>query len=200
MAIQKILPVQDPILRKNSKSIRTGDKKLKKLITDLADTLVAQKNPVGVGLAAPQIGKPQKVFIVKSGKKVIPFINPEIISKSKTTNDPPQASSENPKTTTSSKEVSEPEHHHEYVMEGCLSLPHYYGPVQRSARIKVKYQTAQEPNNLITKTQSFVGLPAQIIQHEVDHLNGALFVDRLLEQERKLFRIEDGEWKEVELV
>jgi peptide deformylase len=80
-------------------------------------------------------------------------------------------------------------------MEGCLSLPHYYGPVQRGRDVTLRYQTRDGK----TVKETFSGFPAQVIQHEVDHLNGKIFVDRLFEQNRQLFQLEKGEWEKVEL-
>jgi methionyl-tRNA formyltransferase len=80
-------------------------------------------------------------------------------------------------------------------MEGCLSLPNFYGPLTRSPKIKVEYQN--ERGEKIKEFRS--GFEAQIIQHEVDHLNGVLFIDRLLEQKKPLFELVNGEWEEVEL-
>ena len=80
-------------------------------------------------------------------------------------------------------------------MEGCLSLPHYYGPLLRPDKVKAKY--LNEKGDTVTET--FHGFEAQIIQHEVDHLVGILFVDRLLEQKKPLFELVDDEWQEVEI-
>ena len=81
-------------------------------------------------------------------------------------------------------------------MEGCLSLPHFYGPLKRPPKIKIEY--LDEDGN--KKIDTFEGLEAQIIQHEIDHLEGVLFIDRLLEQKEKLYEYVDGEWEEVDLI
>ena len=80
--IRKILPATDPRLRIKSKPVTKIDKKVLQLIQDLQDTLAVQKDPEGIGLAAPQIGKNVRVFVTnyKKFKRVV--INPEIISKS----------------------------------------------------------------------------------------------------------------------
>lgn len=184
--VQKIVSVKNPVLRSPAKLVQNYDKRVEKLIKDLESTLKAQKDPEGVGLAAPQVGISNRVFVALLGGKIIPFINPEIIWESEETNDPKEAKSE--KIKAKSKD--------NYIMEGCLSLPHYYGPVQRAKRIKVRYQTPESPG---TSIKTFRGLPAQIIQHEIDHLNGVIFVDRLLQQKRKLYHWVKDEWKEVEL-
>ncbi len=80
-------------------------------------------------------------------------------------------------------------------MEGCLSLPHYYGPLARSTKIKVNYLNEQGNK----KEESFEGIDAQIIQHEIDHLDGTLFIDRLLAQKKPLYELVDDNWEQVEL-
>lgn len=176
MAILKILPVQDKKLRQKSKPVKRVDKKVLKLTKDMKQTLLAQKDPKGVGLAAPQVGRPIRLFLVRDNGKVITMINPEILWLSKKTNE-----------TKKKKE--------KYIAEGCLSLPHFYGPVKRAWAVKVEYQTPEGKK----KKEKFEGFSAQIIQHELDHLNGITFVQRLLEQKRKLFKLHGDHWHEVEL-
>lgn len=174
--VQKIIQSGNPILRNVSKPVGKIDKKVKNLIQDLKDTLAVQKDPEGVGLAAPQIGVNLRVFAVgfKSLKRIV--INPEIIEIKK-------ANSQRPKTKSE-------------ILEGCLSLPHYYGPLKREAYVKLKY--LNETGTEIT--EEFKDFNAQIILHEIDHLNGFLFVDRLLEQKKKLYKLDsDDTWEEVEL-
>jgi peptide deformylase len=172
--IKKILKADDPILRKKSKTIKKVDKKILSLIADLKETLIAKKEPEGVGLAAPQIGKNLKIFVIRVHDELKIFINPEIISISKEKN----------------------EKENKQVMEGCLSVPHFYGPLKRAKKIKVKYLTPEGKE----KVETFENLPAQIIQHEIDHLNGVLFVDRLLEQKKPLYKLEANEWEKVDLI
>lgn len=172
--VKKILKADDPKLRTKTKPVKKVDKKILSLITDLKETLVAQKEPEGIGLAAPQIGKSLKIFVVKVDDKLKIFINPEII--------------------TISKEKSEKEE--KQIMEGCLSIPHYYGPLKRAKKIRVKYLTPEGKE----RVEVFEGLPAQIIQHEIDHLKGVLFVDRLLEQKKPLYKLEKDEWEKVDLM
>lgn len=81
-------------------------------------------------------------------------------------------------------------------MEGCLSLPHFYGPLVRAQKITIEYLD----ENGDTQTSSYEGLLAQIVQHEIDHLDGIIFVDRLLEQKRPLYEYRDGEWEKVEIL
>lgn len=175
--IRKILQSGDPVLRKNAKSVANVDKKVKDLIQDLKDTLAKQKEPEGVGLAAPQIGKSLRVFVAdyKGFNRVV--INPEIkfISKNKVV------------------EKTKPKRE---ILEGCLSLPYYYGPLKRAQKVTIDY--LDETGKKIT--EDFDGFNAQIILHEIDHLNGILFIDRLLEEKKPLYKVEGDEWEEVELL
>lgn len=175
--IRKIVGVNNPGLREKSKPAKKIDKKVLSLIKDLKDTLEAQTDPEGVGLAAPQIGKNLRVFVVKYQSKPEVFINPKILSTSVFI----------PKTASKKRKK---------IMEGCLSLPHYYGLLKRPQKVKIKY--IAENGKQVTKT--FEGFKAQIIQHEVDHLNGRLFVDKLIEQKKPLYELIGDQWQEVELV
>lgn len=141
--------------------------------------LVVQDDPEGVGLAAAQIGKNVQIFLInfEGTEKII--INPKVISKSKI---------KGKSTKGRSRLGGKP-------LEGCLSLPHYYGPIKRANKIKIKFLDEKGK----TKVEEFRGFLAQIVQHELDHLNGILFVDRILEQDSNLFEYNKGEWEEVEL-
>lgn len=175
--ICKIIRVGDPVLRKVAKKIERIDKKIINLVNDLTDTLKVQKDPEGVGLAACQIGANLRVFVILKGKKIVPIINPEIVEISEETKKKRKAGEET-------------------LMEGCLSLPNYYSPLERAKKIKVKYQNL-EGKEII---EEFTGFEAQIVQHEIDHLKGEMFVDRILEQKESIYKLNDGEWEEVELV
>ena len=179
--IQKILLSSDPVLRQKSKPVTHFDKKVMKLIQDLKDTLSIQKDPEGVGLAAPQIGKNLRVFVAnyKGFERVV--VNPEIIKIEKYKKDPHAA-----KVSRSKREI----------LEGCLSLPYYYGPLKRAAKITIKYLNEKGDEN----TETFEGFNAQIIMHEIDHLEGILFVDHLLKEKKPLYKVDGDEWEEVELV
>jgi peptide deformylase len=125
--------------------------------------MIAQESPKGVGLSASQIGKSNRVFIVKIGGKIIPFVNPQITFRSKET----------------TKEKLPQE---ERLLEGCLSVPGYWGFVNRPYKIKIEYQ------DQTGKKQSLQleGKEAVFVQHEFDHIEGILFVDRVLEQKARL--------------
>jgi peptide deformylase len=168
----KILTVPNPILREKSKPA-VLDKKTLGLIETLKKALTDKKGGVkGVGLAAVQIGAPKRVFVAYSekSKKFLTFINPEIAWVSKRL--------------TSKKDQK---------YEGCLSLPNKWTQIKRAKEVKVKYQTETGQ----TQTRKFSGPMAIIVQHEHDHLEGILFIDRASEQKAKLYELKkDEEGKE----
>lgn len=165
-------------MRAKAKKVAKVDKKILGVIQDLVDTLKVQREPEGVGLAAPQIGKSLRIFLAdyKNFKRIV--INPEIVKITKT-----KSKTSGPK---SRKEI----------LEGCLSLPYYYGPLKRAAKVTLKY--LNEKGESVTET--FEDFEAQIILHEVDHLEGILFVDRLFEEKKPLYKVDGDEWEEVELI
>ncbi len=117
---------------------------IRKLMRDLEDTMASTN---GVGLAAPQIGKPLRVITVVNGDDVLTLANPEIVKGT-------------------GESVDE---------EGCLSLPRYYGPVARVAKITVR---GLDPRGNKVRRKAR-GLVARALQHEIDHLNGIIFKDKL---------------------
>ena len=173
--VQKILRTTEPKLRLISKPVLAIDKKVLRLIQDLKDTLAMQKNPEGVGLAAPQIGVNLRVFLAsyKNFQRVV--INPEILEQSKIKSKSKNSKSE--------------------ILEGCLSIPHHYGPLKRSEKLKIKYKN--ENGKEIIET--FTGFEAQIISHEIDHLNGILFIDHILKEKKPLYKLTGKKWEEVDL-
>ncbi len=175
--ILKVIDVKDPKLRLKSKEVVSFDKKLKQLISDMQETLVDQKDPEGVGLAAPQVGKNLRLFIIDYRKEKRVIINPQIISIAKKIKAPKTKNKDS-------------------ILEGCLSLPHYYGPIKRAPHIKIKYQNSDGK----ILTEEFNGFLAQIVQHEIDHLEGILFIDRILEQKSPLYKFEGKDFEEVELL
>jgi peptide deformylase len=173
--VQKVVDVKDPVLRQEAKAVHTIDKKIQAVIQDLRDTLVKQKDPEGVGLAAPQIGKSLQIFLMSYEGIERIVINPQVVKMSKI------------KPLVKVKQ-GEP-------LEGCLSLPHYYGPVARATHITIKYMNESGEH----VTEAFKGFLAHIVQHELDHLNGILFVDHILEHDSPLYHMHGDEWEEVEL-
>jgi peptide deformylase len=176
--IRKIVLSNDPILRRQAKPVSKIDKKVKDLIKDLKDTLAVQKNPEGVGLAAPQIGKGLRVFLAKDRDFERVIINPEILEIQKIT------------------KKNKVDRRKKEILEGCLSIPFYYGPLERSPKVTVRYLS--ESGRSLTET--FEGFRAQIILHEIDHLEGVLFVDHIISEGKSLYKVEGDEWEEVELI
>ncbi len=168
----KILTVPNPLLRQRSKEVFI-DKKTLDLIKTLKEALSGKDGKVqGVGLAAVQIGVPKRIFVAYSeaSKKLLVFINPEIVWSSKRQTDPKKSK-----------------------YEGCLSLPNKWSLLRRAKAVKVKYQT--ESGQI--QVRKFAGQLSTIIQHEYDHLNGILFIDRVLEQKGRLYElVKDEKGKE----
>ena len=168
-----IVHAHNDVLTTPAKTVTRFDKKLVSLIADMKDTLIATKNPKGVGLAAPQIGEPWRMFLTKPADAIRVFINPEIIQKSGQTEGAPER---------------------ENKLEGCLSIPTIWGKVKRARTLKLRYQNEKGEKH----EEEFEGFLATIIQHETDHVNGILFTQRVLEQKQKLYQtVKDKEDKEM---
>ncbi len=153
----KIVQKEDPVLRQIAKEVPIKDivsPKIQKIISDMKKALASQDD--GVAIAAPQIAVPLRIFVV-SGKA-------NDISK-KTQGNPDEVYI-NPKITKISKDKK-------MVDEGCLSVRYLYGKTKRATRATV--EAYNEKGEKITRGAS--GLVAQIFQHEIDHLDGILFID-----------------------
>ena len=171
----KIVNVPDTVLTAPVKPIVSFDQALFKLVKEMGKTLEAQTDPPGVGLAAPQIGKSLALFIIKPTlkAKIEVFVNPKIIKQ----------------LTVNKKQETKSEKKIPTKLEGCLSIPHIWGPVKRADKVQLKYQTLNGDQT----TAWFTGFKAVIIQHEVDHLNRILFTHRSIEQKAPLYEEENGE-------
>lgn len=178
--VQKILRSGNPKLREISKPVKVIDNKVRAIIADLKDTLMAQKDPGGVGLAGPQIGKNIRIFVAGYKNFFRVVINPEIVESK-----PHFVHSTSLRTSRGKNEI----------LEGCLSLPNYYGPLKRAGYVKLKYLD-ENGEEII---EIFRDFPAQIILHEIDHLNGILFIDHLLKQKKPLYQLKGEEWEEIKL-
>lgn len=182
-----IVTTPNKVLIEKAKPIKQFDKKLLMVISEMEKTLKATKDPIGVGLAAPQVGLPIRLFQMKPTEKskVTTYINPEIISVSE--------DEEIPVFTNSEKvENNKPKSSKNKLLEGCLSIPDIWGNVTRKKEVTLKWQ--DEKGNMLQ--QKFTGFPAIIVQHEVDHLNGILFTAHVMAQKEKLFKShknKDGE-------
>ncbi len=157
MSVLDVRCIGDPILRKKARPVRAGDPNLPRLVRDMIDTLHAEN---GVGLAAPQVGISVSLLIFDLSTNEaridpVALINPRLV------------------------EACTPEL--QDFDEGCLSIPGIRHIVKRPACITVEALNIQGKRVLIEKAD---GLLARVLQHEMDHLNGVLFLDRLDEAER----------------
>lgn len=177
-----ILYAPNGVLLSPSKPVKKVDDDVRKLITAMKKVLIA--SDIGVGLAAPQVGVSKRLFLIapdlvdkkrKSPNDIAVFINPEIISKK-------------PERRPLKKRKKQ-------TLEGCLSIPRIWGPVHRSNQLTIRFTD----ENGIQHTDTFTGFPARIIQHEMDHLNGILFTQRVLEQNGKLYKQEKDTMKPVDI-
>ena len=143
MTILDIKTAGNPVLRQVAAKVTKIDKRIKRLLSDMADTMYKAD---GVGLAAPQIGVSVRIVVIDVGDGILEMINPEIISK--------EGSCIN--------------------VEGCLSVPNFDGEVERAKSVKVKYQDRNGKPIVLNTTD----ILAIAVQHELDHLDGILFIDK----------------------
>ncbi len=178
----KIVTVPDKILSTPTQPVKKIDEPVKKLVYEMEKTLIAQKDPKGVGLAANQVGVDLSLFIIKASEKTKTkiFINPKIIKLV------------NPLTRKPAKKKKRKK---PVKLEGCLSIPRIWGPVKRAKKIYLEYQGLDGP----PKKEWFQGFEATIIQHEIDHLNGIVFTVRSVEQKGALYKEKDGELKPFDI-
>ena len=174
----QILTTPHPFLKHKAKPLGGWDKKTAKEVAQMSEILKHTVNPKGVGLAATQVGLDKRLFILLDEEKQTTkvFIKPEII-------------------TISQKMLSSVyKKKKDRWLEGCLSIPKIWGFVDRPYSIKLQYQIpilSTVNCQLSTVTEEFSDVASAYIQHEIDHLNGILFTDRILEQKGKLFRETD---------
>ena len=155
MALRDIIILPDKRLRQVSEPVKAVTADLRTLVDDMFETMY--KAP-GVGLAAIQVGVPKRVVTVDTAKKDDPK-NPQVFI--------------NPEIVWSSDEKSTYE-------EGCLSIPEYYEDVERPTQVKVRFIDLDgKPQELAAD-----GLLATVLQHEIDHTNGILFIDHISKLKR----------------
>lgn len=173
-----IVTTPSKILIEKSKPVTKFDKKLHEILNEMESTLRATTDPIGVGLAAPQVGLPLRIFQMKPTEKskVTSYINPVIVSTSE--------EEEVPHFVGRNEKTNKPESSKNKLLEGCLSIPNIWGNVTRKKEVVLSWQD-EHGNNF---KQTFTGFPAIIIQHEVDHLNGVLFTTHVIAQDEKLFK------------
>lgn len=144
MAILDIVKAGDPVLKQKAAEIKKVDARLRKLLTNMADTMYKAD---GVGLAAPQVGESIRCVVIDVNDEhgLLELINPVIVEREGTATD----------------------------SEGCLSVPNVFGDVERSAHVVAEYTNRWNKRKRIEAD----GLLARCIQHELDHLEGILFID-----------------------
>jgi peptide deformylase len=162
MTVRPVITYPDPRLKEVSQPVAAVDDAVRALMDDMLESMYAAE---GIGLAAIQIGEPVRVIVMdlaqKNGERAPQFFA-------------------NPEIVSASDDLAPYE-------EGCLSVPEYYDEVQRPARVRIRY--LNRDNQLIEEDAE--GLYAVCIQHEMDHLNGVLFIDHLsrLRRERAAAKV-----------
>ena len=162
MSILKILEYPNPILKQVSKEVTSFDSVLEAFINDAAEIL--QSHKFCVGLAAPQVGNLQRIIFIDISRARKPHPNNSLLVLI------------NPKILEASD--------FKIVREGCLSIPDFTANVKRAMKIKVKFQNLKGKSEEL-ETNDF---EAHAIQHEIDHLDGILFLDRITSPASDLFR------------
>jgi peptide deformylase len=150
MAVREIIKLPDPRLRLVSQPVNAIDNEIRTLVADMFETMY---DAPGIGLAAIQVGVPKRVITLDLAKKDDPK-NPQVVI--------------NPEIVWSGQERATYE-------EGCLSIPEYYEEVERPAQVKVRYTDLEGKPHEVDAG----GLLATCLQHEIDHVNGVLFIDHI---------------------
>ncbi len=150
MTIRPILHIPNDVLRQVAKPVETVNDEIKTLIKDMFETMY---DAPGVGLAAPQVGELHRVIVMDPAKE---------------DDEPNPIAMVNPELTWSSEETW-------VYQEGCLSIPEYYEDVERPVKVRVKYLDEKGTEQELEAEE----LLATIVQHEIDHLDGKLFIDYL---------------------
>ena len=157
MAILPILTAPDPRLKKKSKPVETVDDDVRRLMDEMLETMYAAP---GIGLAAPQVGVGKRVLVLDVAREGEPKNPMKLV---------------NPEIVW----VSDDDNTYE---EGCLSVPEHYAEVARPRAVKVRYLDETGAERLVEAE----GLLATCLQHEIDHLDGILFIDHLSALKRNM--------------
>jgi peptide deformylase len=162
MAIRPILTVPDPKLKLVSKTVERVDDALRALMDDMLETMYAAP---GIGLAAIQVGEPVRVIVMDLAREG---------------EEPAPRHFVNPEILWASEETAPYE-------EGCLSVPEIFDEVERPARVKIRYLNYKGEEIV----EDCEGLYAVCVQHEMDHLNGVMFIDHLsrLKRDRAVAKV-----------
>jgi len=169
--ILPIIAYGDPVLRKMAKDITSEYPKLDELITNMWETMY---NAHGVGLAAPQVGLPIRLFLVDT----TPFSDDEELSKED------QEALKGFKKVFINAKIEEEEGAAWDFNEGCLSIPDIREDVKRKPKITISYLD----EDFKPHSETYDGLLARVIQHEYDHIQGILFTDKLSSLKKRLLK------------
>lgn len=150
MSVLDLRVLGDPVLRQETKPVAAVTDELRRLIDDMFETMRLAK---GIGLAAPQVGRPERITVIDVGDSDVgplALVNPEIVEREGTVKGE----------------------------EGCLSIPDVYGDVERASRVVVK-ALDRDGKPITIDTEGQPEILARCFQHEIDHLHGKLFIDHL---------------------
>jgi peptide deformylase len=174
MAIRRILETPDPILRQISKPVETFDAGLKTLVADMFETMY---DAPGIGLAAVQVGEPIRLLVID-------------LQEPENPDDPESPAVKQPRVFINPEVLWHSEAEVPYT-EGCLSVPEQYAEVMRPDRIRARWQDEDGK----TYEEEIDGLLAVCLQHEMDHLNGVLFIDHLSRLKRDMVLKKLAKWR-----
>jgi peptide deformylase len=174
MASRRIYETPDPVLRQISRPVETFDDELKTLVADMFETMYAAP---GIGLAAVQVGVPIRLLVID-------------LQEPENPDDPESKPVREPRVFVNPEILWHSDDEVPYT-EGCLSVPEQYAEVMRPDRIRAKWQDA---NGKIYE-EEIDGLLAVCLQHEMDHLNGVLFIDHLSRLKRDMVLKKLAKWR-----
>ena len=174
MAILRILETPDPILRQISKPVETFDAKLRTLVADMFETMY---DAPGIGLAAVQVGEPIRLLVID-------------LQEPENPDDPESPTIKQPRVFINPEILWHSDAEVPYT-EGCLSVPEQYAEVMRPDRIRARWQD----ENGKGYEEEIDGLLAVCLQHEMDHLNGVLFIDHLSRLKRDMVLKKLAKWR-----
>jgi len=163
MALREIVTHPDPVLRRKARKVTDFGPELQELIDDMVETM---RTAPGVGLAAPQLDASIQLIVVEFGDEENDDIPPKLY-------------------TVVNPEIIKPSRETEMGTEGCLSIPGFVGDIERPVSATLKGQN-RHGQPLKIKAHGWL---ARIFQHEVDHLNGILFIDRA----ENVYRLEEDQ-------
>lgn len=178
MSVREIVFSNEPVLHEASRRVRRVDKDVEELIEDMIETMRAAN---GIGLAAVQIGVPERVIVVE-----IPVVSEETEGETQEPLETELYVLINPEVVSTSDELVA-------GIEGCLSVPGWAGEVERHRAVTVKGLDRKGREVRIGAE----GLLARVFQHEIDHCQGVLFIDRIDDPER-IWSVEIGQEEEAE--